>query len=161
MGDLSWRLGNLEDALHYSRQSAALFNEIGLHGVDAALHTLGNIALTRGDLVEARRQFGLILQPNLASNTLLNSNFVPWALAGMAEVLHEEGRDAQALELIDQVLRHPNNWQETKECIIKLRNQLATYLSAEVMDAAQARSQSRTLETVVAELFAEQPPGLP
>ena len=110
LGDLAWRLGNLDDALRYSRQSVSLFTELGItYGLDAALNNLGNIACSLGDLAAARRQFALILQPKLASNALEESNIVPWALTGMADVLRQEGRAAQAVELVEKELRHTNN----------------------------------------------------
>lgn len=79
----------------------------------------------------------------------------------MAEVLHQEGRSAQAVELVEQALRHPNNWQETKDRVTKLRSELATHLPPEVMAAAQARGQYQPLAAAVAELFAEQHPDTP
>jgi hypothetical protein len=72
----------------------------------------------------------------------------------MAEVLRQEGRNVQAVELVEQVLRHPNNWQEYKDRAIKLRSELAAHLSSVEMAAAQTRGQTQPLSTAVRELFA-------
>jgi predicted ATPase len=151
LGDLAWRMGNLEEALRYSQQSRDLFVEIGLLAASGfALNNLGNIACTMGDYSEARRQFLQILQSNLERN-FLNSELVPWALVGLAEVLRQEGHPAQAIELIEQVLHHPNAWQEAKDRAAKLFAQLAADLPAETVASAQA--QVRDLRTVMVELL--------
>jgi predicted ATPase/DNA-binding SARP family transcriptional activator len=156
LGDLAWRMGNFADALRYSQESAALFSEIGLvHGLDFALNNLGNIACTSGNLDEARRQFAQILQPKIVSNSLLEDDFVPWALVGMAEVLHQEGQPEKAIELIEQVLRHPNAWQEAKDRAAKLFAELQVILPPEMIVAAQARGQSQPLAATVAALLVE------
>jgi len=154
LGDLAWRLGNLEDALHYSKQSVALFTEIGvLYGLDAALNNLGNIACTLGDLVEARRQFALILQPKLKDNSLMESNLAPWALVGMAEVARQERQPAAAIELLEQVLRHPNAWQEAKERATKLLAELEAILPMAVVAAAQRQGRTGDLRLLVGRLL--------
>jgi tetratricopeptide (TPR) repeat protein len=154
LGATAWRMGNLEEANRYSRQSRDVFIAIGLlGGVDFALGNLGNIACTLGDYAEARRQFQKILESNLTRNVLAESQNVPWALAGMAEVLRQEGQPEQAIGLIEHVLRHPNAWQEAKNQAAKLLAKLTAELPEEVVAAAQEQARQQELAMVVAALL--------
>lgn len=156
LGDLAWRTGDYEGGWRYSSESRDLFIEIGLlRGLDFALNNLGNIACTLGDYGEARGQFQKVLQMNLVSD-FLQSQTVPWALVGMAEVLRQEGQPEEAVVLIEQTLRHPNAWQEAKDRAVKLLAELQAIVPREVVAAAQARSRTTDLHTTVAMLVSQE-----
>jgi tetratricopeptide (TPR) repeat protein len=158
LGTIASRMGNLEDALRYSRQSRETFTEIGLlGGIDYALSNLGHIATAMGDYAEARRQFHKILQSSLARDVLSIHLPVPLALVGMAEVLCQEGQPEAAIELVEQVLRRPNAWQETKDRAIKLLAELQATVPPAVSAEAQARGRTTDLHTTVVRLLGVTP----
>jgi predicted ATPase/DNA-binding SARP family transcriptional activator len=157
LGALAWRMGNYEEARQYSLQSRDTFAEIGLlGGIDFALSNLGTIACTLGDYAEARRQFHKILESNLGRD-VLHYQTVPWGLVGMAEVLYQEEQPEEAIELIEQVLRHPKAWQEAKDRATNLLAELQAILPPEVVAAAQERSRTGDLRTTVARLIGTTP----
>jgi hypothetical protein len=75
----------------------------------------------------------------------------------MAEVLYQEEQPEEAIELIEQVLRHPKAWQEAKDRATNLLAELQAILPPEVVAAAQERSRTGDLRTTVARLIGTTP----
>ncbi|MBL8058509.1 MAG: tetratricopeptide repeat protein [Anaerolineales bacterium] len=152
LGMVASELDEFAEARQLYQEALALSNEIGDRRLQAALlDNLGDVSLRLGDDAEAARYFGeslaLALDVGAVSAALL-------ALAGIARLRVRAGRHAQAAEMLGLALHHPACDDETRQRGELALAELGTALPAEVLAAAQARGQARSLDEWAAELQA-------
>jgi cytochrome c553 len=142
------KIPEAETLIQYSLD---VFNEF-VTGWDIVLSLvyLGEIKAAAGDLLEARRIFLEALP------LALEVQAIPLALdalMGLAYLAARTGQAEQALELSICVSCHPASTQEAKDRAEQLGVELEPQMTAQQLEIAQARAQTKSLEATVRELL--------
>ncbi len=143
LGDAHRRLGAYDEARRLYEEGLTLQSEIG-HQRDVALtlDSLGSLAQAAGERAEARAYYRQALQ------TAMEIESPPVALAilqGWGELLAQEGKPAQALELLTFVFHHPAAESQTQAGIGRLLDDLKSQLSPQEATTAVAQGEALTL----------------
>lgn len=143
LGLISRQLGELERAQALLRQSVSQFREVGDGTLMAeALVDLGVVTRASGAEPEAKPYFLEALRAAIDTHT---DHTALQALVEIAGIEMQEGNTEQALELVAYCLQHPSARREIKDRAGLLRAELATQLTPEQLEAAEARAQSGSL----------------
>jgi predicted ATPase len=165
LGAMNYLSGLAEwtEAKRLHEESLTLYQELGDGwGRAVSLNYLGYVTCALAEYGAAKQYFLAALQ------TATDAQLMPVALnalVGLATLLShlltgeaEPGltpMKERAGELLALVLSHPATGQEVKDKAQRLLTELQTKLPPQVIAAAHASGQTRTLEEVVAELLAE------
>lgn len=139
-----WGLGNLAEGIGDYAAARYYFNE-SKEKSGIRLWSPGGpnwVALALGELQAAREQFLAELQTNVQLGQLSRALET---LAGLAHVQALAGKPDQAFELIAMILRHPASLQESKNRVLKLREELTAELPIEMVTEAEARGRALDL----------------
>jgi len=144
--------GEYQEAKHKLEEGLAIYRETGdATGIVRAYDGLGHAAWGMDDNAEARQHFLNAVKVGMRLGA------VPEVLAaflGFAVLLKQEDKHAQAAELCVLAQQHSASTWQTKDRAERLLMELKKELPAEVWAAAQARSRTRSLEEVAAEVLA-------
>lgn len=150
LGDVSLRLGEFEVAQNMYQESLVIQKEMG-HQRDVALtlNSLGSLAQAMGAYEKAQDHYQQALR------VAMEIQSAPAALAilsGWGELLAQEGKTEQSLELLTYVLCHPAAEKQTQDRVADL---LAKFHPQYAHQAAGAAPKGAlpTLETVAKKLF--------
>lgn len=150
LGELALALGEYEQAAQFARESNALYARVAGECHNWGLRVFGNAALGMGNLQTARTYLHQALEQALKIHRW---GYALLTLVGVANLLAKEGKEELALELLALIRCHPASWQMARDqaepLIAELRSRLPNHVAAE----AQARGQSRDLETTIQELL--------
>jgi tetratricopeptide (TPR) repeat protein len=155
-------MGEYPEAAEHHRRALACYQEIDIYwlavapasggawGVPVSLHRLGDIALTTGDLQEARQYYhqGLALAVDKPFAQLK-----VYVLLGPARWLAQFGEVERAAELAALALHHPDSVEEVQDKARQLLAGLESQLPPDAFAAAQERGRARDLEATLAELL--------
>jgi len=151
LGNLAERRRDYGVARQFFQESLSIYSMSGLYAHSpSALTGLGWAALGLAEYEEARQYFYQALR--LETKTQRQPIILD-ALAGLAHYLAEKGEPEHALELLALISHHPASTQETRDRAATLDAGLAAQMVTEVVAAAQARGQKKTLEGVVQEIL--------
>jgi DNA-binding SARP family transcriptional activator/predicted ATPase len=147
-------IGNLEKAKQYYHESLSIGQEIGhRHGTTSTLSNLGHLHVLLGEYTLAWSYLCKALSESTAIGV------VPLtldALVGVAQLRAETKQEDSAAELLGLALNHPavevSSAQVAETILAGLRETLPT----KQLEAAMERGRAMDLDTVVAELLAEQ-----
>jgi DNA-binding SARP family transcriptional activator/predicted ATPase len=147
-------LGNLEKANQYYQESLAVGREIGhRQGATSTLSNLGHLHVLLGKNVLAwdylREALNESTAIGLAPLTLDT-------LFGVAQLRVDTGQQEKAAELLGLALNHPAVESSGAQVGEALLTELRKALPAEQLEAAMKRGKTMELDTVVAELLAEE-----
>jgi predicted ATPase/Tfp pilus assembly protein PilF len=157
LGVVAYELGEYEDANRLFRKSLAMCEPLeDQEGSANALNGLGDTARALGDHSKAREH----LRAALRTATEISATPVALdSLFGFAALFASEGRQQDALALLDLVASHPMAYQPTKDRAQALQRQLADEVSPEAVAAAERQAEPTDFETIVADLLTETQAG--
>jgi tetratricopeptide (TPR) repeat protein len=143
--------GDIDEARSLINKSLELFTGF-VTGWDIvqSLVYLGEATTAAGDWSEAERVYLDALQMAVEAQA---TSLALDALTGLAHLQARADRAEQALELLTYVLSHSASTQEAKDRAGQLRAQLETRLRPEQIKATQARTQAKSVDTLVAEIL--------
>lgn len=151
LGDVAQAQGEHQLAVEMFRQSLAIFSELGTHQAGArALAELGNSIFALGNDAEAECVWRESLRIATETHSL---PITTSALAGLARLYAKRGHVEQALALLLIVVRHPGSTQETRRRAEQLQHEVEAHLTRLQIEAAQARIQAKSFETLVEEIL--------
>jgi predicted ATPase/DNA-binding SARP family transcriptional activator len=157
LGELDLALGDYESAARRFAQCLEAFEGSQIPRRLAAVHWgLGEVSCARGDQGEAWQHYCAGLKEAMrvvaVSGALDN-------LAGMAQLLANEGAIELSVELLVFLLRHHGLRQRTQRRARHLLVEQRAQLPPDVVEAAQERGEGETLEEVVDHLLTERCEG--
>jgi tetratricopeptide (TPR) repeat protein len=146
-------LGNLEKAEQYYQESLSIAQEIGhRHGVTSTLSNLGHLYVGLGKHTPAWEY----LRQSLNESTDIGvAPLTLDALVGVARLQAETGQEHSAAELLGVVLNHPSVEVDSTQLAETVLAGLGDVLPVEQLEAAIAIGKTLELDTVVADLLAE------
>ena len=149
LGLISHKLGETERAEALLRQSVSEFREIGDVTLMAdALVDLGVVTRASGAESEAKQYLLQALQTAIETQT---NHTALQALMEIAVIEMNEGNIELALELVTYCLQHPSTKRDVSNRAESLRAELVAQLTPQQIEAAEARAQARTLESLAQE----------
>jgi len=153
LGRMAAELGDYARAKHLYQEGIAIYRQIGIKsGLANTLGNLGEACYKLGDYAEAWQCLHEALQ--IAQEI----GAVPAALKSLvvlAPLLAQESKPVQGLELLAFAMHQSAIAQDIKKQAAVLFAELATDLSPEDVAAAEARGQTRELDTAAAEALRE------
>jgi predicted ATPase/transcriptional regulator with XRE-family HTH domain/cytochrome c553 len=143
--------GDIPEAQCFIHYSLELFTELRARwDVVRSLIYLGEIKAAAGDMLEARRVFLETLPMALEVQAI---PVALDALIGLAYLEGQAGQTEQALELSICVSCHSASTQEAKDRAEQLGAELEAQLTPQQLEAVQARTQTKSFDTLVTELL--------
>ncbi|NOH04700.1 MAG: helix-turn-helix domain-containing protein [Chloroflexi bacterium] len=142
--------GDYDQARRLLEESVALHREVGdWWSHSRALNSLSRLAFLQSDVVRAEQGAREALK--IAASAGYNPNALD-ALVILAEIYAQRKMNQRALEMAEFALNHAASTQEMKERAGKLRVELEAQLTPEQIEAARARAQALSLDSIVGEL---------
>ena len=150
LGEVHREMGEYAEAERLNLEGLAVFQEIGDRwGVANVLCNLGAIAQALGKRPASRRYFSQALEMAVELQAV---PLILEALVGLSQLLFEEGKPVEALEMVAFVLHHPAlDWQD-RERAGRLLEALRREVPPEAFAAALERGARRTIEDVLGRL---------
>jgi tetratricopeptide (TPR) repeat protein len=150
LGIVAQAQANHQQAVDLFHQSLASLTELGArHDVARVLAEMSRSVFALGNDAEAGRGWREALR--LAVET--RGAFIALeALVGLARLQAKRGDREQALAWLLVALNHPSSLQETKTRAAALRLELEAQMTSQQVGSAQARSEAKTLETLLEDL---------
>jgi predicted ATPase/DNA-binding SARP family transcriptional activator len=140
----------LEAAHYFLAESATIFKDLGARWLlVSVLNNLGQIAATQQSIGEAKKVF-LEALDMAVTDPILPAAME--ALAGLAELLMQEGETCRAAEMIAQVMNHPASSQHSRDKAKRLWLALETQLSTDQMESLMTRESGQSLQMIAARL---------
>jgi tetratricopeptide (TPR) repeat protein len=148
LADVAQFRSQWEDAMEKFSKSQDAFRKLGNRlGQVAALTHLGEIACAQNKLDQAESHFQSAVQLSLAEKSKpLLVNLV----AGLAQLLKEQGDEKTAIGLLMMALTHPTCRQQTKDRAVSLALDLKSKFSAEEVEGILHWAKASSIEEVAA-----------
>ena len=149
LGMIAHKLGQTNHAVTLLRQSVSQFREMGDRTLIAdALVDLGVIMRDTQEESKAKQYLLEALQTAMETQT---NHTALQALVEIAAMEMRAGNTELALELLTHCLRFPSAMREVTDRAQALRAELVAHLTPQRIKSAEARAQTRSLESLVQE----------
>ena len=151
LGIIAQAQGEHAKAVGMFRKGLDTFNELGARqDVARALADMSRSIFALGNDAEAERNWYESLSIAMETRGIF---IALEALVGLASLQAKQGDTEHALEMLLIVLKHPVITHETRKRATRLRVEVELQLTSGQVDTVRARSQAKTLESVVGEIL--------
>ena len=151
LGEVAYRRQRYDEAKRIYQESLAILRDFGERlSLASTLARYGEVCLVLGDNAQARESLQASLK--LAQEIGVDGTATR-ALLGMAELLVKEGAGEQSLEILFTIVKHSSLEHDDKVKTDNLLTELQAVLPPQVVLAAQAEGEWKSLEDLVKDVL--------